>query len=35
LLEYVTLAWMTVEAVIAIGAGVFAHSLVLMAKASS
>ena len=30
-LEYVTLAWMTVEAVIAIGAGVFAHSLVLMA----
>jgi hypothetical protein len=31
LLEYVTLAWMTVEAVIAIGAGVFAHSLVLMA----
>jgi hypothetical protein len=31
LLEYATLAWMTIEAAIAIGSGLVAHSLVLVA----
>src|SRR5258708_8301669 len=30
-LEYITLAWMTVEAVVAIGSGVAASSLILIA----